>query len=127
MRKTLILTGANRGSGRALALCPLLLVPAPSDSQKTSQELFYRGPHAGASPHGVVLELARAGYDLVPNACKVAKAEEHLARQLAAEAPEIACFVYRPGVVERDMQKSAREAQGRRLRCSQRVFPRKAC
>ncbi len=43
----------------------------------------------------------------------VAKAaEEHLARQLAAEAPEIACFVFRPGVVETEMQRQAREAQG---------------
>ncbi len=38
-------------------LYPSLLAPAPSDSQKTSRELFYRGPHAGASPHGVVLAL----------------------------------------------------------------------
>ncbi len=43
----------------------------------------------------------------------VAKAaEEHLARQLAVEAPELISFVYRPGVVETEMQKAAREAQG---------------
>jgi NAD(P)-dependent dehydrogenase (short-subunit alcohol dehydrogenase family) len=39
-------------------------------------------------------------------------AEEHLAKQLAAEAPEIATFIYRPGVVETRMQQQAREAQG---------------
>ncbi|APD09853.1 MULTISPECIES: SDR family NAD(P)-dependent oxidoreductase [Thermus] len=53
----------------------------------------------------------------------VAKAaEEHLARQLAAEVPEIACFVYRPGVVETEMQRQAREAQGSAASVLQRVF-----
>lgn len=43
----------------------------------------------------------------------VAKAaEEHLARQLAAEAPEIVSFVYRPSVVETRMQQEARRAEG---------------
>jgi NAD(P)-dependent dehydrogenase (short-subunit alcohol dehydrogenase family) len=43
----------------------------------------------------------------------VAKAaEEHLARQLALEAPEITCFTYRPGVVETDMQRQLRQAEG---------------
>ncbi len=39
-------------------------------------------------------------------------AEEHLAKQLAVEAPEITTFVYRPGVVETRMQEEAREARG---------------
>lgn len=39
-------------------------------------------------------------------------AEEHLARQLAVEAPEVTCFTYRPGIVETEMQKQLREAQG---------------
>ncbi|WP_117238449.1 SDR family NAD(P)-dependent oxidoreductase [Thermus sediminis] len=53
----------------------------------------------------------------------VAKAaEEHLARQLAAEAPEVTCFVYRPGVVETDMQRAAREAQGGGAPVLHRVF-----
>lgn len=39
-------------------------------------------------------------------------AEEHLVRQLALEVPEITCFTYRPGVVETDMQKQLREAEG---------------
>ncbi len=39
-------------------------------------------------------------------------AEEHLAKQLAAEAPEIISFIFRPGVVETRMQQEAREARG---------------
>lgn len=39
-------------------------------------------------------------------------AEEHLARQLAAEAPQITSFVFRPGVVETRMQRQARRARG---------------
>jgi NAD(P)-dependent dehydrogenase (short-subunit alcohol dehydrogenase family) len=46
-------------------------------------------------------------------AYNVAKAaEEHLARQLAAEAPQITCFVFRPGATETRMQEQAREAEG---------------
>lgn len=39
-------------------------------------------------------------------------AEEHLARQLAIEAPEVTCFTFRPGIVETEMQRQLREAQG---------------
>ena len=43
----------------------------------------------------------------------VAKAaEEHLARQVAAEAPHVASFAFRPGVVDTDMQQQARSASG---------------
>uniref|UniRef100_A0A7C6A0B3 SDR family NAD(P)-dependent oxidoreductase n=1 Tax=Thermus tengchongensis TaxID=1214928 RepID=A0A7C6A0B3_9DEIN len=53
----------------------------------------------------------------------VAKAaEEHLAKQLAAEVPEVSCFVYRPGVVETEMQRQAREAQGSAAPVLHRVF-----
>ncbi len=46
-------------------------------------------------------------------AYSVAKAaEEHLARQLAAEAPQITSFVFRPGIVETRMQRQARRAHG---------------
>jgi NAD(P)-dependent dehydrogenase (short-subunit alcohol dehydrogenase family) len=46
-------------------------------------------------------------------AYNIAKAaEEHLARQLAQEAPEIVSFVFRPGVTETRMQEQAREAVG---------------
>lgn len=37
-------------------------------------------------------------------------AEEHLARQVALEAPELVSFVWRPGVVDTDMQAEARSA-----------------
>ncbi len=39
-------------------------------------------------------------------------AEEYLAKQLATETPDITCFVYRPGVVETDMQRQLRQAEG---------------
>jgi NAD(P)-dependent dehydrogenase (short-subunit alcohol dehydrogenase family) len=39
-------------------------------------------------------------------------AEEHLARQLAEEAPQITSFVFRPGVVDTRMQRQARQARG---------------
>lgn len=44
--------------------------------------------------------------------CVAKAAEEHLARQLAVEAPRITTFVYRPGVVETRMQEQARAAEG---------------
>lgn len=44
--------------------------------------------------------------------CVAKSAEEHLARQLAAEAPSIISFAYRPGVVDTRMQAQAREASG---------------
>jgi NAD(P)-dependent dehydrogenase (short-subunit alcohol dehydrogenase family) len=46
-------------------------------------------------------------------AYNVAKAaEEHLARQLAEEAPQIVSFIFRPRVTETRMQEQAREAVG---------------
>ena len=46
-------------------------------------------------------------------AYNIAKAaEEHLARQLAQEAPQVVSFVFRPGATETHMQKQAREAGG---------------
>jgi len=54
--------------------------------------------------------------------CLSKAAEEHLARQLATEAPEITCFVYRPGAVETEMQKGAREAEGSGADVLHRVF-----
>jgi NAD(P)-dependent dehydrogenase (short-subunit alcohol dehydrogenase family) len=54
--------------------------------------------------------------------CLSKAAEEHLARQLAAEVPEITCFVYRPGAVETDLQKGARGAKGSGAEMLHRVF-----
>jgi NAD(P)-dependent dehydrogenase (short-subunit alcohol dehydrogenase family) len=54
--------------------------------------------------------------------CLSKAAEEHLARQLAAEAPEITCFVYRPGAVETEMQRGVREAKGSGAEVLHRVF-----
>lgn len=44
--------------------------------------------------------------------CVAKAASEHLARQIAAERPDILAFVFRPGVVETAMQAEARESQG---------------
>jgi NAD(P)-dependent dehydrogenase (short-subunit alcohol dehydrogenase family) len=44
--------------------------------------------------------------------CSAKAAEEHMARQLAAEAPQITTFIYRPGVVETRMQQQARTSTG---------------
>jgi NAD(P)-dependent dehydrogenase (short-subunit alcohol dehydrogenase family) len=56
-------------------------------------------------------------------AYNVAKAaEEHLARQLAQEAPPIVTFVFRPGVTETRMQEHAREAHGGAADIVQRHF-----
>ncbi len=54
--------------------------------------------------------------------CSAKAAEEHLARQLAAEAPQITTFVYRPGIVDTRMQKQARESRGGAAREVQEVF-----
>ena len=44
--------------------------------------------------------------------CVAKAAEEHLARQLDLEAPGLSSFVWRPGVVDTDMQAEARVAEG---------------
>jgi len=44
--------------------------------------------------------------------CVAKAAEEHLARQLAAEAPSITTVIWRPGIVETRMQREARLADG---------------
>lgn len=44
--------------------------------------------------------------------CIAKAAEEHLARQLAVEAPTIVTLIYRPGVVETRMQQQARQSKG---------------
>jgi NAD(P)-dependent dehydrogenase (short-subunit alcohol dehydrogenase family) len=56
-------------------------------------------------------------------AYSVAKAaEEHLARQLAEEAPRITSFVFRPGIVETRMQRQARRSRGGAAEIVQRHF-----
>ncbi|MFN2268389.1 MAG: SDR family NAD(P)-dependent oxidoreductase [Desulfonatronovibrio sp.] len=54
--------------------------------------------------------------------CSAKAAEEHLARQLAVEAPQITTFVYRPGIVETRMQEQARQASGGAADEVKRVF-----
>ena len=45
--------------------------------------------------------------------CAAKAAEEHLARHLAAEAPQLTTLVFRPGVVNTPMVRSAIDARGR--------------
>ncbi|TVQ99051.1 MAG: SDR family NAD(P)-dependent oxidoreductase [Desulfovibrionales bacterium] len=54
--------------------------------------------------------------------CAAKAAEEHLARQLAAEAPQVTSLVYRPGIVETRMQSQARESVGGAAEQLQAVF-----
>jgi NAD(P)-dependent dehydrogenase (short-subunit alcohol dehydrogenase family) len=54
--------------------------------------------------------------------CAAKAAEEHLARQLAAEAPSVTTLIYRPGIVETRMQVQARESQGGAAKQLQAVF-----
>lgn len=44
--------------------------------------------------------------------CAAKAAEEHLARQLAEEAPAVTTVIWRPGIVETRMQRDARHAEG---------------
>ena len=54
--------------------------------------------------------------------CAAKAGEEHLARQLAAEAPELSVVVYRPGIVDTQMQTEARQAHGHSAPALRRVF-----
>jgi len=49
-------------------------------------------------------------------------AEEHLARQLAAEAPPITTIIWRPGIVETRMQKEARKSEGLHAEGLKKIF-----
>lgn len=193
--KTLVLTGASRGIGRALALelakegvnlvlgarsearlkdtateCRKLGVKAVSisgdvSSSNVAQELvqvgiefgdFYGFIHAAGilAPGPAVWELNKrqfrevmdasitAAHQLIRHAvppllwrgeglavffgsgaadraqpgigayCAAKAGEEHLARQLAAEAPPITTIIWRPGIVETQMQVQARNSEG---------------
>jgi NAD(P)-dependent dehydrogenase (short-subunit alcohol dehydrogenase family) len=67
--------------------------------------------------HAAVSNLPGIG---VYNVAKAA--EEHLARQLSQEAPQIVSFIFRPGVTETRMQEQAREAGGGAADIVQRHF-----
>lgn len=54
--------------------------------------------------------------------CAAKAAEEHIARQLAAEAPDILAFNYRPGIVDTRMQTQARESEGGSAEALKEVF-----
>ena len=54
--------------------------------------------------------------------CAAKAAQEHLARQLAAETDKVISFIYRPGVVDTRMQEQAREAVGGAAKNLHHVF-----
>ncbi len=54
--------------------------------------------------------------------CAAKAAEEHLARQLAAEAPPVTSIIWRPGVVETRMQSEARNCKGGSARTLRKAF-----
>jgi len=54
--------------------------------------------------------------------CAAKAAEEHLARQLAAEAPPITTIIWRPGIVETRMQADARSSEGHSAQKLRDVF-----
>lgn len=54
--------------------------------------------------------------------CSAKAAEEHLVRQLAAEAPEIISLIFRPGLVETRMHEEARSAEGGAAEGLRRTF-----
>lgn len=203
--KTLVLTGASRGIGRALALelagggvnlvlgarseaelkttcaeCRKLGVKAAAisgdvSSSNVAQELvsvgiefgnFYGFIHAAGvlAPGPAVWELTKtrfkevmdasvtAAHQLIRHAvphllwrseglavffgsgaaeraqpgigayCAAKAAEEHLARQLAAEAPPVTTIIWRPGIVETQMQVQARNSEGHSAEQLQSVF-----
>lgn len=73
-------------------------------------------PHLRGKPGAFAVFFGSGAAELVQPGigayCAAKAAEEHLARQLAAEAPDVAVIVYRPGVVETRMQEQARQAEG---------------
>jgi NAD(P)-dependent dehydrogenase (short-subunit alcohol dehydrogenase family) len=56
--------------------------------------------------------------------CAAKAAEEHMARQLAAEAPPVTTIIWRPGVVETRMQSEARASEGGSAHALRPVFAR---
>ena len=54
--------------------------------------------------------------------CAAKAAEEHLARQLAEEAPQITTIIWRPGIVETRMQVEARQSEGGSAKRLKEVF-----
>jgi NAD(P)-dependent dehydrogenase (short-subunit alcohol dehydrogenase family) len=98
------------------------------DSHLTAGYELLRAAMPELVKRGEGLAIFFGSYAAVSNlpgigAYNVAKAaEEHLARQLAAEAPQITSFVFRPGATETRMQEQAREAQGGGAHILHRLF-----
>lgn len=89
-----VVLGASLDGGRHLvrALVPIMLTFGSGTLVFVGSGIAGRS-FPGVGPYGI----AKA-------------AEEYLARQVAAEAPSLSSFVWRPGVVDTDMQTQARSA-----------------
>ena len=95
--RTVILTGASHGIGRALA--PMLA------ARGTRLVLNARG----AVPlEEAAAECRQAGYGAVARTVAAFKVQAGI----AAEAPEITPFIFRPGIVDTRPQEQARESTG---------------
>lgn len=90
------------------------------------QLVRYAAPILRARESGIAVFVGSAAAEMtLPGLgayCIAKSAEEQLARQLAAEAPSIISFAFRPGVVDTRMQAEAREAQGGAAHLLRRKF-----
>lgn len=89
---------------------PRLLERPPEEGRPSGLAVFFGSGAAQIAQPGI------AAY------CAAKAAEEHLMRQLAAEAPEICTFAYRPGIVDTRMQTQARHAEGGAAEKLKQVF-----
>jgi NAD(P)-dependent dehydrogenase (short-subunit alcohol dehydrogenase family) len=74
-------------------------------------------PHLIEAGEGIAVFFGSGAAEMVVPGigayCAAKAAEEHLARHLAAETPEVTTLVFRPGVVNTPMVRSAINARGR--------------
>ena len=121
--------------------CAGVLAPGPSlwelpeedfdavfDAGPTAAHRLARAclPHLLRQGHGLAVfvgsgaaERAQPG---IAAYCAAKAALEHMARLVAAEAPKVTSFVYRPGIVDTAMQDQARESRGGGAEALRAVF-----
>jgi NAD(P)-dependent dehydrogenase (short-subunit alcohol dehydrogenase family) len=92
----------------------------------TAFQLIRRGPGIAEKGEGLAVFFGSGAADTyIPGIgayCVAKAAEEHLARELAVEAPTITSFVFRPNATETRMQRQAREAIGGGAENLHRIF-----
>ena len=83
-------------------------------------------PMMSARGHGLAVFVGSGAAEIVQPGiaayCGAKAAEEHLMRQLAAEAPQVTSLVYRPGIVDTPMQGQARASRGGGAEALRAVF-----